>query len=48
LRSALGTKVELRQRASGRGQIVIHFTSPQEFERIHQQLCGAIRESRAG
>ena len=38
LRTALGTKVDLKQRAAGRGQIVIHFTSPEEFERL-RHLC---------
>jgi ParB family chromosome partitioning protein len=41
LRTALGTKVELRQGAKGRGRIVIHFTSHDEFERIHAYVCGA-------
>jgi ParB family chromosome partitioning protein len=48
LRTALGTKVELRQRAAGRGQIVIHFASPEEFERLRGQLCEYARASRAG
>ena len=34
LRQALGTKVEIRQNAKGRGKIVIQFTSADEFERI--------------
>jgi ParB family chromosome partitioning protein len=38
LREALGTKVEIRQSSKGRGKIVIHFTSAQEFERLREQL----------
>ena len=33
LRTALGTKVDVRTTAAGRGKIVIHFTGPDEFER---------------
>lgn len=40
LRAALGTKVDIKQRARGRGQIVIHFTSPEEFERLREHLAG--------
>jgi ParB family transcriptional regulator, chromosome partitioning protein len=47
LRSALGTKVDLKQRAGGRGQIVIHFASADEFERLRSQLSGHTR-SKAG
>jgi len=49
LRTALGTKVDLKQKASGRGQIVIHFGSLEEFDRIRQQLCDrTARRSQAG
>ena len=48
LRSALGTKVELKQKAGGRGQIVVHFSSHEEFERLREHLCGRHRESKAG
>ena len=34
LRQALGTKAEVRQQKSGRGKFVIHFNSPEEFERL--------------
>ncbi len=34
LRSALGTKVDIRQNAKGRGKIVIQFTSHDEFDRL--------------
>lgn len=39
-RTALGAKVDVRQGAKGRGRIVIHFTSAEEFERLHAWLCG--------
>lgn len=48
LRTALGTKVELKQRAGGRGQIVVHFTSAEEFERLRSQLCGRAAMNKAG
>jgi ParB family chromosome partitioning protein len=38
LRLALGTKVDLRQTAKGRGRITIHFKSHEEFERIRSLL----------
>ena len=47
LRSALGTKVDIKQRARGRGQIVVHFNSAEEFERLRDHLCGHLH-SRAG
>ena len=47
LRTALGTKVDLKQKSGGRGQIVIHFGSAEEFERIHAQMCGRERGSKA-
>lgn len=34
LKHQLGTKVEIRQSARGKGKIVIHFASPEEFERL--------------
>jgi len=40
LRLALGTKVDLRQSAKGRGKITIHFKSNEEFERIQAVLHG--------
>jgi ParB family transcriptional regulator, chromosome partitioning protein len=39
-RSALGTKVDVRQGGKGRGKIVIHFSSHEEFERLQEMLCG--------
>ncbi len=47
LRLALGTKVDIKQRVAGRGQIVVHFTSPEEFERLREYLSGKLH-SRAG
>lgn len=41
LRILLGTKVDLRQANRGRGQIVIHFRSGEEFERLSHLLQSA-------
>ncbi len=41
LRSALGTKVDIRQNAKGRGTIVIQFTSHEEFDRLRTILTEA-------
>ncbi len=38
LRLALGTKVDLKQTAKGRGRITIHFKNHEEFERIQKIL----------
>lgn len=38
LKHQLGTKVEIRQAARGRGKITIHFHSPEEFERLRALL----------
>lgn len=38
-RAALGTKVDVRETSSGRGKIVIHFTSHEEFDRLQDLLC---------
>jgi len=38
LRLALGTKVDLRQTAKGRGRMTIHFKSNEEFERLKSLL----------
>ncbi|MBX3424830.1 MAG: ParB/RepB/Spo0J family partition protein [Pirellulales bacterium] len=44
LRLALGTKVELKQSAKGKGRITIHFASHEEFDRLrailNQQSAG--------
>ncbi len=39
VRASLGTKVEIRQGSRGRGKIVIHFNSHEEFDRIRRLLC---------
>lgn len=39
LRAALGTKVEIRHGAKGRGKIVVHFASADEFERLRQLIA---------
>ena len=43
LRTALGTKVEIKEaaRRRGRGQIIVHFQTPQEFERLQRYLLDA-------
>lgn len=46
-RTALGTKVDVRQGAKGRGRIVIHFASSEEFERLRGWLGGETREPRS-
>jgi ParB family chromosome partitioning protein len=38
LRASLGTKVELRRRASGRGRLVLHFYSDEELEALLSRL----------
>ncbi|MCA9267720.1 MAG: ParB/RepB/Spo0J family partition protein [Planctomycetales bacterium] len=42
LKTALGTKVEVRQSGKKKGKIVIHFGSPEEFERIRAHLTGHV------
>jgi ParB family chromosome partitioning protein len=34
LRAALGTKVEIHRNARGRGKLIVHFTSHEEFDRL--------------
>jgi ParB family chromosome partitioning protein len=41
LRLALGTKVELRQSAKGKGKITIHFANAEEFDRLRGILAGS-------
>ena len=38
LRTALGTKVDLKQTAKGKGRITIHFGSHEQFDRLRQLL----------
>lgn len=40
LKLALGTKVDLKQTAKGRGRITIHFNSHEEFDRLRAILSG--------
>ena len=40
LRVALGSRVEVRHSTAGKGRIVIHFHSHEEFERLRVQLTG--------
>ncbi|WP_417729826.1 ParB/RepB/Spo0J family partition protein [Rosistilla oblonga] len=40
LRMDLGTKVEIKQTAKGKGKIVVHFANPEEFERITASMAG--------
>jgi len=49
LRHALGTKVEIRGNARGRGKVIIHFTNHEEFDRLRECLIGspAVRKSDA-
>jgi ParB family chromosome partitioning protein len=48
LRTALGTKVDVRQTSTGRGKIIVHFAGSAEFERLRGQLCGDHARSKAG
>ncbi len=45
-RAVLGTKVDVRQTASGRGRIVIHFASHEEFERLRSHLHAQVGQPR--
>ena len=47
LKESLGTKVEIRQTSRGKGRIVIHFTSAEEFERLQSLLSGDLARKRA-
>lgn len=40
LRMDLGTKVEIKQSAKGKGKIVVHFANAEEFERITASMAG--------
>ena len=48
LRTAVGTRVDIRQTGKERGRIVIHFRSQQEFERIRVHLAGQDSSSPTG
>ncbi|NLY00152.1 MAG: ParB/RepB/Spo0J family partition protein [Rhodopirellula sp.] len=47
-RAALGLKVKLTHNAGGRGKLVIHFASHDDFDRLHEYLCGAMPIARVG
>ncbi len=40
MKMGLGTKVEIQRTSRGRGRIVVHFTSLEEFDRLHSQFSG--------
>jgi len=44
-RAALGVKVSISHNAKGRGKVVIHFDSHEEFERLRQYICEPARPS---
>ena len=46
-RMALGTKVEIRKSARGKGKITIQFNGVDEFERLRQMLCESVLQQRA-
>ena len=46
LRTALGTRIEIRQSSRGRGRIVIHFANHEEFERIRGTLTATDSSTR--
>ena len=51
IRVALGTRVKITHDAQGRGKLVIHFQSHEEFERIRQHICesgGPVVQVQAG
>jgi len=48
LRTALGTKIEIRQTRRGSGRIVVHFKNHDEFERLRQLLAGPTTLRAAG
>ncbi len=48
LKVALGTRVDVRSTARGRGKIVIHFANNAEFERLLTHLTGSYPRSAAG
>jgi ParB family chromosome partitioning protein len=46
-RSLLGTKVDVRATAAGRGRIIVHFKNHEEFERLQELLYGASHQAAA-
>lgn len=47
LKSALGTKVELRQSAKGSGKITLHFANADEFDRLRSLLTSTASQAKA-
>lgn len=47
LKSILGARVDIRQSSTGRGKIVVHFGSREEFERLHRFLLDLSPPARA-
>jgi ParB family chromosome partitioning protein len=47
MKMGLGTKVEIQRTSRGRGKIVVHFTSLEEFDRLHSQFCGKANKQAA-
>ena len=47
LRMQLGTKVEIRQTARGRGKITIHFANADEFDRLRALMAASTVASKA-
>jgi ParB family chromosome partitioning protein len=48
LRLALGTKVDLQRNKRGKGRMVIHFQSPDEFDRIRRIVCSSDTAQQTG
>jgi ParB family chromosome partitioning protein len=44
LRIALGTRVDIRQNARGRGQLVIHFRNNEEYDRLQQLITESAQD----
>ena len=40
MKMGLGTKIEINRTSRGRGRIVVHFTSLEEFDRLHSMFSG--------
>lgn len=47
-RAALGLRVTLTHNGRGRGKLLIHFRSHEEFEHLYEQICGPQPDRAAG
>lgn len=47
MKMGLGTKVEIQRTSRGRGRIVVHFTSLEEFDRLHATFSGKNSKSKS-